>query len=401
MRQSTVQPQQNKKMLKDDSSGGPDCGNGETGKTVSQERIRSPQISKRKFDSMSPTTVTAVQVLESKTNMPSKTFMSQQDKSNTNDIRCASRKRFKNVEDSLVPRQGSRLISRHLMLQEALLAHGVYHDNFQYIEKLGEGISGQILLCKHYPSSIKVAVKMVKKSKGHSLQEIRAHSTMTGSPRVVPLLAHFETVNHNVLVMPYYPKGDLYHYIADKIVGSACALHMKEVDRTSAKIIKRICLAIKSVHDKGYAHFDVKPENFLCSGDLSGSTKRESLWICDFGYSLQCTDAYPISDRVARGSGGYISPECTRGVSCGPASDIWSIGSIAHVLLTGHVPFAYELDLALQQYDEKALPLALKDESSFNLTIRAKDFLKATLHYNRKHRLNIEECLNHPWLWSG
>ena len=117
MRQSTVQPQQNKKMLKDDSSGGPDCGNGETGKTVSQERIRSPQISKRKFDSMSPTTVTAVQVLESKTNMPSKTFMSQQDKSNTNDIRCASRKRFKNVEDSLVPRQGSRLISRHLMLQ--------------------------------------------------------------------------------------------------------------------------------------------------------------------------------------------------------------------------------------------------------------------------------------------
>ena len=86
MRQSTVQPQQNKKMLKDDSSGGPDCGNGETGKTVSQERIRSPQISKRKFDSMSPTTVTAVQVLESKTNTPSETFMDQQDKSNTNDV---------------------------------------------------------------------------------------------------------------------------------------------------------------------------------------------------------------------------------------------------------------------------------------------------------------------------
>ena len=388
-------------MLTDDTSRRQDCENGETGKAISQERIRSPQISKRKFDSMSPTTVTAVQVLESKTNTPSGTFMDQQDKSNANDIRYASRKRVKNVQHLPVPRQERRLLSRHLMLQQALLAHGVYHDDFEYIEKLGEGISGQILLCKYHPSSTKVAVKMVKKSKGHNLQEIRTHLTMTGSPRVVPLLAHFETVNHNVLVMPYYPKGDLYHYIANMIVGPAHALRMKEVDRTSAKIIKHICLAIKSVHEKGYAHFDVKPENFLCSGDLSGSTKRESLWICDFGYSLECTDEYPISDLIARGSGGYISPECARGLNCGPASDIWSIGSIAHVLLTGHVPFAYELDLALQQYGKKALPLALKDESSFNLTIRAKDFLKATLHYNRKHRLNIEECLNHPWLWNG
>ena len=101
---STATIKQN--MLTDDTSRRQDCENGETGKAISQERIRSPQISKRKFDSMSPTTVTAVQVLESQTNTPSGTFMDQQHKSNANDIRCASRKRFKNVEDSLVPRQG-------------------------------------------------------------------------------------------------------------------------------------------------------------------------------------------------------------------------------------------------------------------------------------------------------
>ena len=69
--------------------------------------------------------------------------MDQQDKSNTNDIRCASRKRVKNVQDSLVPRQGRRLLSRHLMLQQALLAHGVYHDDFEYIEKLGKALVGK------------------------------------------------------------------------------------------------------------------------------------------------------------------------------------------------------------------------------------------------------------------
>ena len=95
-----------------------------------------------------------------------------------------------------------------------------------------------------------------------------------------------------------------------------------------------------------------------------------------------------------------MSPECVNGMECGPASDIWSIGSIAHVLLTGHVPFVYELDLAAMQFQRKDAPMVLQNDSNFDITIRAKEFLKATLNYDRNDRLTIDECLNHPWLWG-
>ena len=86
-------------------------------------------------------------------------------------------------------------------------------------------------------------------------------------------------------------------------------------------------------------------------------------------YGTPGDDDEPISDGVARGSGGYMSPECVNGMECGPASDIWSIGSIAHVLLTGHVPFVYELDLAAMQFQRKDAPMVLQNDSNFDITI--------------------------------
>ena len=96
-----------------------------------------------------------------------------------------------------------------------------------------------------------------------------------------------------------------------------------------------------------------------------------------------------------------MSPECTTGENCGLPADIWSIGAIAHVLLTGHVPFHNEFYSVLQMYEDHDLPLALKgNKNSFQLNEQALHFLKMTMQYNPRDRLTIDELIDHPWFKS-
>ena len=75
-----------------------------------------------------------------------------------------------------------------------------------------------------------------------------------------------------------------------------------------------------------------------------------------------------------------------------PNSDIWSLGSIAHVLLTG-MYHLYELDLAAMQFQRKDAPMVLQNDSNFDITIRAVNF-KSYIELDRNDRLTIDECLN-------
>ena len=356
--------------------------------------LKTPEFTvlKRKLSSLSPSTVIDVSRIENQDSV----YRHDIKRRLTEGFRCNS----KIISEKPKKYSKNRLLNKFMKLK-AEISQDKYmlHQQFCYQKTIGGGISGKVLHCKHRTTGKNVAVKMVKKSDRCGNTEIQILSYLTSLPQVVPLLAHFETANHKALVLPYMSKGDLYNFIASETMEQVRLGERTKLDRLSAKIIKHICQCIKRVHDAGFAHLDVKPENFLCTGNIRDD-ETNGIWICDFGFSKKCTDDEPISDGVARGSGGYMSPECVNGMECGPASDIWSIGSIAHVLLTGHVPFVYELDLAAMQFQRKDAPMVLQNDSNFDITIRAKEFLKATLNYDRNDRLTIDECLNHPWLWG-
>eukprot|EP00943_MAST-04B_sp_MAST-4B-sp1_P006721 g6721.t1 len=361
-------------------------------KKVNRQQLKAPeqQVTKRKFDAFSPTSITDTPTTESKYN---DAF-----------VACAHEAKIyerKHKRQSKMSQQHlkNRLLKKLLNLR-AEMGHNekMLHDQFQFQRKLGEGISGQVLHCVHQPTGKNVAVKMIKKGDDSGIREIEAQSYLTGLPQVLPLLAHFETKNHRALVLPYFPAGDLYYILASESMEHLRRNEPKVLDRIAAKVIKQICIAVKCLHKAGFAHLDIKPENFLCSGNIVKDSNN--LWICDFGYTMPCTDTLPINDGVVRGSGGYISPECAIGLDCSQSSDIWSIGSIAHVLLTGHVPFVYDINLAKMQFQKKEPPMALQKDSKFELTARSQNFLKSVFNYDKGNRLTINECLNHPWLWG-
>ncbi|GAB95377.1 serine/threonine-protein kinase [Kineosphaera limosa] len=102
--------------------------------------------------------------------------------------------------------------------------------------------------------------------------------------------------------------------------------------RRAASIVAQAASALQAAHDAGVIHRDVKPANILVRPD--GQVK-----LTDFGIA-RAVDAAPITRTgEVMGTAQYISPEQATGKPAGPASDIYSLGVVAHEMLSGTRPF--------------------------------------------------------------
>jgi serine/threonine protein kinase/tetratricopeptide (TPR) repeat protein len=106
------------------------------------------------------------------------------------------------------------------------------------------------------------------------------------------------------------------------------------------RIIKDVARALEYAGNKGYVHRDVKPENIMI---------RQSdghVVLTDFGIARgdEVTHGMTQTGR-AIGTPHYMSPEQTKGVQVDPRSDIYSLGVVLYLMLSGHVP--YDADSAI------------------------------------------------------
>ena len=88
---------------------------------------------------------------------------------------------------------------------------------------------------------------------------------------------------------------------------------------------------MKHLHDLGVVHRDLKPENILFDRDFS------TVKLIDFGMSKILEDENALMNTKL-GTPYYISPEVLKG-KYDKSCDMWSIGVITYVLLTGEPPF--------------------------------------------------------------
>lgn len=97
--------------------------------------------------------------------------------------------------------------------------------------------------------------------------------------------------------------------------------------------------SLKLMHSLSICHRDLKMDNILISD--SGKVK-----IIDFGFSIQCDkDAKLV---INCGTPAYMSPEIVRKqVYSGFSADIWALGIILYIILTGKHPFKYKSEQEL------------------------------------------------------
>ncbi|GMF23214.1 unnamed protein product [Phytophthora lilii] len=194
----------------------------------------------------------------------------------------------------------------------------------------------------------------------------------------------FFTAGDSVFVaMDFCAGGDLYDYVTAK-PGRRLA------ETEALPLFAQITKGLSFLHAIGVAHRDLSLENILLK---DGQVK-----ICDFGLSA---DANQFSSDVV-GKFYYMAPEVTQGAVYDPkGADVWSLGVLLFIMLTGSPLFADEDSRAptlrvLNKYGVgKILELWGLKEKFSKPTI---DLLASMLQVQPSRRLSAEEVARHPVL---
>ncbi|CAJ0956589.1 unnamed protein product, partial [Mesorhabditis belari] len=164
-------------------------------------------------------------------------------------------------------------------------------------------------------------------------------------------------------------------------------------ERVTRFLSLQILSALRYLHAKGIAHCDLKPENVLLS-ELSSNFPQTKL--CDFGYARFIGESQFRKTIV--GTPAYLPPEVLQKRGYNKSLDMWSVGVIIYVTLSGTFPFNDGEEIS-EQIQNAAFMFPSDPWSS--VSKQAVDLIQRLLRVNIEERLNIEECLAHEWLQSA
>jgi serine/threonine protein kinase len=225
---------------------------------------------------------------------------------------------------------------------------------------LGRGATSTVYRAVSVRTRQIVAVKAIQKrfvgDTEMFLNEIQIHKA-ADHPNILRLLETFEDDKMLYLVTELCEHGDLSRYLEFDVdnpdEGGALM-----PERDALLLFQQVVASIRYLHQRGIVHRDLKPGNFLCSGLTAPSAvagwdnpdiefKSIILKLADFGVSASCgSEKHMLTKKV--GTDGFMAPEVIRSQPYNEKSDIFSIGCILHMLLTGSPPkwqgSSYELD---------------------------------------------------------
>lgn len=250
---------------------------------------------------------------------------------------------------------------------------------------------------------IKVRAKKPDKSGERAWREVmtQLHNMQNQageSAHVLTILEIMEDDKCFFVVMPMCEGGELFNFLVTEA----------EVPESECKrIIREILKAVGHLHDNNLIHRDVKPENILFDINKNmGEESPKTVKLIDFDTCLEWTPMTPKSKQFV-GTPGYIAPEALLGDPC-PQSDLWSIGVICYILMTGETPWSSIETLedgtvgsvgANRMYNSlKAAVIDWESEPWPDFPL-ARDLCQKLIAFEAEDRLEtVNEALSHPWL---
>ncbi|XP_021346107.1 death-associated protein kinase 1-like isoform X2 [Mizuhopecten yessoensis] len=263
-------------------------------------------------------------------------------------------------------------------------------ENFYEVgEDIGSGQFAIVRKARHKETDVEYAAKFIRKKRGGGrrgakMEDIQREVnilSMIDHPNIIHLLEVYDTRTEVILVLELVSGGELFDYISEKD-------HLSEEEAST--FIKQILEAVQHLHTKCIAHLDLKPENIMLLNKNSCRIK-----LIDFGLSQVIT---PKSDiRAMMGTAEFIAPEVVSYDPLSLATDMWSIGVITYILLSGASPFLG--DEQQETYENITSVTYAFDEEYFNGTSElAKDFIRKTFIKESRKRATVTTCMQHPWI---
>ena len=263
---------------------------------------------------------------------------------------------------------------------------------------LGTGTVGEVRRAIHRKTGQERAVKIIKRQQllwgrldaaANSIQAEAAILQELEHPYVVKLVDFFVTSTVVYLVMELLQGGDLYYRIVQKG-------RYSEVD--SRRVMRRLLSAIYYLHEeRQIVHRDLKPENIL----LVSPDNDVHIQLTDFGLAKSVNGE---SLKTFCGTPLYIPPEVSQRRNTitgtgryGKPADMWSLGVILYILLSGCPPFDVGPGLLdVDIHDDWAIEFPEADWKG--ISPAARDLVRALLIMDPQQRLTVRQACQHRWI---
>ena len=222
--------------------------------------------------------------------------------------------------------------------------------DYELLEEVGRGGMGVVFRARQVSLDREVAVKMILRGRLASdadLERFRAEASATAR------------LEHPGIV-PVYEVGDIegrpffsMQFIEGETLADRCRRGPLP-QREAARMIAQVARGVQFAHDHGVLHRDLKPSNILIGPDGQAM-------ITDFGLAKVGSENMNLTrSGILVGTPAYMSPEQAGGRKelLGPASDVYSLGSMLYFTLTGQPPFVAEspVDLVMLVIEQDPSP---------------------------------------------
>uniref|UniRef100_A0A8D2Q5V0 Myosin light chain kinase, smooth muscle n=2 Tax=Varanus komodoensis TaxID=61221 RepID=A0A8D2Q5V0_VARKO len=258
-------------------------------------------------------------------------------------------------------------------------------DFYNVEERLGSGKFGQVFRLVEKKTGKVWAGKFFKAYSAKDKENIRQEISIMNClhhPKLVQCVDAFEEKANIVMVLELVSGGELFEKIIDE--------DFELTERECIKYMKQISEGVQYIHKQGIVHLDLKPENIMCVNKTGARIK-----LIDFGLARRLENAGSL--KVLFGTPEFVAPEVINYEPIGYATDMWSIGVICYILVSGLSPFMGDNDNETLANVTSAT-WDFDDEAFDEISDDAKDFISNLLKKDMKDRLDCTKCLQHPWL---
>ncbi|XP_051527163.1 triple functional domain protein-like isoform X3 [Myxocyprinus asiaticus] len=264
---------------------------------------------------------------------------------------------------------------------------GNFESFYTEVAELGRGRFSVVKRCDQRGSKRTVAVKFVNKKLMKRDQVTHEFSVLQRlqHPHLVRLLDTFETSSSYALVLDMADQGRLLDYIVSwgNLTEEKVAYYLRD-----------ILEALQYLHKCRIVHLDLKPENLV----VDQSPSQPLVKLTDFGDAVQLNSTPYVHPLL--GSPEFAAPELVLGNPVSLSSDLWSLGVVTYVMLSGASPF---LDESVEEtcLNICRLDFSFPDDYFQGVSQVARDFLCLLLRTEPSKRPPAAACLQEPWLRPG
>mmetsp|Transcript_30334 Transcript_30334/g.58298 ORF Transcript_30334/g.58298 Transcript_30334/m.58298 type:complete len:437 (-) Transcript_30334:1035-2345(-) len=280
-----------------------------------------------------------------------------------------------------------------------------FHENYfiNAANVLGRGTYGVVVVGHCIASGEAVAVKMVCKDRLRTPVEIRdmkhevdiCSRVCAGSLNCISLYETFED-------------SRMVYMVLELGAGGTLQWHRSEPDAARVSLERRCqevgCCALRTIaqcHAKNVIYHDVKPENFVFVKSATAGAPAGMLKSIDFGLAVHHPAGSPNLEQVT-GTPYFMAPEMVKS-DYSYACDVWSLGVLLYMTLSGERPFNGNPALRGLERTHSVLDEITEKEVQFGslweeISPQARDLVNKMLVKDPTHRISAADALNHAWI---